>query len=238
VACTTFSGAVLGVDGHLVRVEVDLVRRLPATVIVGLPSGEVRESVERVRSAILASGFEYPRLRITVNLGPADLRKEGTGFDLPIAVGILAASGQIPAEALEGVLFSGELSLGGELRPIRGVLPLCTMAAKSHLKAVVLPASSAEQAAVVPGVEVRAASNLASVAAALRREVLLPVAVPARWLPPDDDLDLSDVRGQPMARRALEIAAAGGHNLLMVGPPGVGVPVARGRGSGGASCRW
>jgi len=222
VACTTYSGAVLGVDGHLVRVEVDLVRRLPATVIVGLPSGEVRESVERVRSAILSTGLEYPRMRVTVNLGPADLRKAGTGFDLPIAVGILAASGQIPIAALRGLLFSGELSLGGELRAVRGALPLCAMAVEQGLTGAVFPVGSAAQAAVVPDIEVFSALNLGAVVAALRGEVNLPVARPQIARGQSGALDLSDVRGQPMARRALEIAAAGGHNLLMVGPPGVG----------------
>ncbi len=222
MACTTYSGAVIGVDGHLVRVEVDLVRRLPATVVVGLPSGAVRESTERVRSAIGAAGFEYPRLRVTVNLGPADVRKEGTGFDLPIAVAILAASGQLPPGALEGVLLAGELSLDGVLRPVRGVLPMGVMAAAEGLEAAVLPAEVAGQAAVVPGLRAYGAETLADVVAMLRGERDLPVARPAEGIADRDMPDLEDVRGQVMARRALEIAAAGGHNLLLIGPPGAG----------------
>jgi magnesium chelatase family protein len=222
MVCTALSGSVIGVEGYLVRVEVDLLRRLPGITLVGLPAGAVRESVERVRSAIGSSGFEFPRLRITVNLAPAGVRKSGTGLDLPIAVGILAAAGTVPVERLEETLLLGELSLNGELRGVRGVLPICLMAARRGIKRVILPAVQAAQAAVVPGIEALGASDLGQVIAALTdQRALQPArASPAPARAPGGDL--ADVRGQPLARRALEIAAAGGHNLLLLGPPGVG----------------
>ncbi len=222
MACVVWSGAVIGVEGRAVAVEVDLVRRLPRTLVVGLPGKAIKESVERVRSAIVAAGAEYPRKRVTVNLAPADLPKVGTHFDLPIAMSILAAADEQLAGAVEHTLFAGELSLTGELRPVRGALPLTLMAAEQGLKRVVLPAACAAEGAVVPEVEVLAARDLAQVLAAFQGGAWLPAAEPR---PPQDQhhqLDLSDVRGQPLARRALEVAAAGGHNLLLVGSPGCG----------------
>ena len=222
MACSVWSGTVLGVEGRAVAVEVDLVRRLPKTTVVGLPDKAIKESVERIRSAILAAGHEYPRKRVTVNLAPADLPKVGTGFDLPIAVGILAANDPELARALDGVLLAGELSLGGELRAVRGALPLTMLAVELGLKQVVLPAACASEGAVVPGVEVLAAQSLAEVLEALGGGASLPPATERSPVPLTHTVDMADVRGQHFARRGLEIAAAGGHNLLLVGPPGCG----------------
>ena len=222
MAVTVHTGTLVGVDSVPVEVEVDLVRRLPGMVIVGLPGGAVRESAERVRSALTEAGQEFPRKRVVVNLAPADLRKAGTGFDLPIAVGILAASGQVPAGPLADTAFAGEVSLEGRLRRVRGALPLALMARARGLRRLVLPRGDAAEAAVVPGLEVLGAPDLQAVARWMRGEGGLtppdPAAPPAEDPPPD----LAEVRGQARARRALEVAAAGGHNLLMVGAPGCG----------------
>lgn len=222
MACTVQSGTIVGIEGLPVQVEVDLVRRLPKVTVVGLPADAVRESTERVRSAILASGLEFPKLRVTINLAPADLRKTGTGFDLPIALGILAESGQIPVERMHDFLFCGELSLDGALRPVRGVLPIALMAREQGIKAVVLPANCAGQAAVVPGIQALGATTLMEVVEMLRGEVELTEAQPRLSNHKALKYDFADVRGQHIARRALEIAAAGGHHVLLVGPPGAG----------------
>lgn len=222
MACSVWSGTVLGVEGHAVQVEVDLVRRLPRTTVVGLPGAAIKESVERVRSAVVAAGWEYPRKRVTVNLAPADLPKVGTGFDLPIAVGILAATDPTLEAGAADTLLVGELSLGGELRPVRGALPLTMLAAREGLKRVILPAGCAAEGAVVPGVQVCAAQNLGQVLQALTGGPALPLAEPQPPASLTHAVDLADVRGQAVARRGLEIAAAGGHNLLLVGPPGCG----------------
>ncbi len=222
MACSVWSGTVIGVEGRPVTVEVDLVRRLPRTLVVGLAGPAIKESVERVRSAIVAAGWEYPRKRVTVNLAPADLPKVGTGFDLPIAVAILAAGDPQLTEALSGTFLAGELSLAGELRSVRGALPLTMLAADQGLRRVILPAGCAAEGAVVPGVEVLAAESLAQVLASFTGGEALPAAEPRHPAPLTHSADLSDVRGQDLARRALEVAAAGGHNLLLVGPPGCG----------------
>jgi magnesium chelatase family protein len=222
MARRTLCGSILGVGASLVEVEVDLVRRLPKTTVVGLAASAVKEATERVRSAIVASGFEYPKLRVTVNLAPADVRKDGTAFDLPIALAILAASGQLPSGLLHRYLFAGELALDGRLRPVRGALPLAMLAAESGLAAVVLPDGCAGQAAIVPGVDAWRAGSLGEVAAWLKGEVPLKAATGPAPACVERLPDLSDVRGQGVARRALEIAAAGGHNLFLLGPPGVG----------------
>ncbi|ARP95489.1 YifB family Mg chelatase-like AAA ATPase [Bordetella genomosp. 13] len=223
------SRALSGLDAPAVRVETHLGTGLPSFSVVGLPDVEVRESRERVRAALANSGYEFPPGRITVNLSPADLPKASARFDLPIALGLLLASGQLslpadmPAHTLADVILAGELSLTGALVPVASPLPLALAVARERPGAVlVLPAGSAETAAWVPGLRVLAARTLAEVAAHLAGTAPLPEARPAAWPAAAPPPCLSDVRGQPAARRALEVCAAGMHSLLMVGPPGAG----------------
>lgn len=215
------SRAQVGIDAPRVDVEVHLANGLPALSIVGLPDTEVKESKERVRAAIINSRFEFPVRRITINLAPADLPKEGGRFDLPIALGILAASGQIPSDKLDEYEFVGELALGGELREIKGVLPAAIQAARCNHK-LVLPQSNAEEATLVSRAEILPAQHLLEVCAHLSGQDALPLQSPLRPAITGDIADLCDVRAQHHAKRALEIAAAGSHSLLMVGPPGTG----------------
>jgi magnesium chelatase family protein len=222
MACVVSSGTLCGVDGVAVSVEVDLLRRMPCVVIVGLPSGAVRESADRVRSAIQGASLEFPRKRVVINLAPADLRKSGAGFDLPIAVGSGAAWGRVPPDRLAKTVFIGELSLEGKLRSVRGTLSIALMAAESGAERIVVPAASAPEAAAASGLEVLAAANLGEVVRWLGAKGTLPIAQVAVQQARPSSLDLHEVRGQARARRALEIAAAGGHNLLMMGPPGCG----------------
>jgi len=221
MSVTVWSGALVGVQAQLVEVEVDLLRRLPAVSIVGLAAGAVRESAERVRSAIASCGFEFPRKRVVVNLAPADLRKDTAALDLPIALGILAADGEIPQAAVSKVLALGELSLGGRLRPVRGGLSLAALA-RSQGRELILPAASGPHASGLDGVTVRVAESLADVVAHLKGHVQLPVAVPPVVSTPSAVPDFAQVRGQRLARHAAEIAAAGGHHLSLSGPPGCG----------------
>jgi len=217
-----YSRARLGMEAPLVTVEVHLSNGLPSMSIVGLPETAVKESKDRVRGALLNSCFEFPARRITINLAPADLPKEGGRFDLPIALGILAASGQIPGDELQHCEFAGELALSGELRPVQGILPM-TLQTQRAQRTLLVPQGNTAEALLVRDARVLAAQHLLQVTAhftrAQRMEEIpaMPVISTAGNVP-----DLADVRGQPHARRALEIAASGGHSLLMLGPPGTG----------------
>ena len=217
-----YSRAGTGIDAPLVTVEVHLANGLPGLAIVGLPEAAVKESKDRVRGALLNSRFEFPARRITINLAPADLPKEGGRFDLPIALGILAASGQIPKNLLEQYEFAGELALSGALRPIRAVLPAASQCRNAG-RALILPLESSAEATLAGDIIVFGAGHLLEVCAHLNGTALLtpqpPMAIPNH---PNTHLNINDVRGQHHAKRALEIAAAGGHSLLMVGPPGTG----------------
>jgi magnesium chelatase family protein len=220
------SRGLVGVEAPPVSVEVHLANGLPAFHVVGLPDTEVRESRERVRAALLHSGFEFPNRRITVNLAPADLPKGSGRFDLPIAIGILAAAAGLPATRLEAVELMGELSLTGELRPVRGALVLALAVRRAGVRRrLVLPAANAAEAALAAHVGSCSARTLREVWAAIAEGAPLPdaAALPEAVAPEAvPGVDLADVRGQAGARRALEIAAAGGHSLLLVGPPGSG----------------
>jgi magnesium chelatase family protein len=215
------SRALVGVDAPPVAVEVHLGNGLPAFNLVGLPETEVKESRERVRAALQTARFEFPARRITVNLAPADLPKESGRFDLPIAIGILAATAQLPAPILQGLELAGELALTGALRPIRGALPMA-LRARAVGRALIVPAENGEEAAMAQGADILAARSLLEVCAHLTgQRRLRHVARPATGPPPALP-DLIDVRGQAGAKRALQIAAAGGHSVLLVGPPGTG----------------
>lgn len=218
----TFCRAAVGIDAPLVIVETHLANGLPTFTIVGLPEKAVQEARERVRSALVTSGFNFPARRITVNLAPADLPKQGSRFDLAIAIGILIASGQLPGEHLGQELLA-ELSLAGAIRPVSGVLP-AALAAGAHRGRLITARENAEEAALVNGLSVHPAGHLLEVTAHLRGERPLPIQPKGGSVARSDRRapDLAEVHGQPQARRALEIAAAGRHNLLMMGPPGSG----------------
>ena len=210
-----------GLTADLVTVEVHLAPGLPGLNIVGLPEAAVREAKDRVKAAITTCGYRFPVQRITCNLAPADLPKEGSRFDLAIALGILVASEQVPAAPLQAVEVLGELSLSGELRPVPGVLPAALKATQAG-RALLVPAACADEAALAPQARVLPAQTLAALCAALHEGGPAAIAASAPKAPAVDEPDLSDVRGQPQARRALEIAAAGEHSLLLVGSPGAG----------------
>ena len=219
------SSAVIGIDAYIVEVEVDIAQGLPSFATVGLPEGAVRESKERVKAAIKNSGYHFPSDRITVNLAPADIKKEGSAFDLPMAIGILAATGLVGRSSYDDYLFLGELALDGLLRPVKGVLPMAIAAKELGLKGIFLPSENAPEAGVVGGVDifpVNTLSQLVSMLVGISHVNPFRIDTDILFQALDSQRDFKDVRGQENAKRALEISAAGGHNLIMIGPPGSG----------------
>jgi magnesium chelatase family protein len=219
-----YSCAVIGLEGVIVEVEVDIGDGLPSVTIVGLPDTAVQESRERVQAAVKNAGLVFPRKRLTVNLAPAAVRKEGPAYDLPIALGTLLASAQLPAGCVDGALIIGELSLDGSVRHVRGVLPMAALARQEGFKQIFVPPTDAAEASLIPGLEVIPVASLSDLAGHLRG--LQPIAphppVEAEALPVITQTDFSEIKGQEHVKRALEVAASGGHNILMVGPPGAG----------------
>ncbi|KQS73172.1 YifB family Mg chelatase-like AAA ATPase [Modestobacter sp. Leaf380] len=218
----TWSVGLAGVTGALVEVEVDIANGLPGTVLVGLPDAVVRQSLDRVRAALGNTGLDFPQRRVTIGLSPASMPKQGSGFDLAIAVAVLAASGTLPEGCADDVVFLGELGLDGGVRAVRGVLPAVLAAARAGRRRVVVPAENADEAALLPGTEVVAVDDLGQVLGHLsgKRRLAAHVRAPGPPVPPGPDL--ADVVGQATGRRAVEVAAAGGHHLLLSGPPGAG----------------